>query len=270
MHCSGVWQVPPRHCSSALQQLTVSEQDWPVAAQMLPVEQVPLVAPAGMSQIRPAQQSPLVVQLLPEVTQGGRQVPPSQLPAQQSAWTVQAPPIWLLQPVAGRHLKVWLAASSWQASGSQQDGSSAPAHAPLRGVQAESAAQWRTPLASGTQGASPQHCSRNWQTEPGPLPWGMQQAGSAPSQPPGQVVLMGPPKQRRMPARSGLQTGLPLPDPSWQQFCEAFTSVLAPQMLPGGLQEPPLSHVCSMGLHATACAGGTWSLMLQQASVRSQ
>ncbi len=67
-----------------------------------------------------------------------------------------------------------------------------------------------------------------------------------------------------------MQTGLPLPPPSWQQFCEAFTSVEAPQMLPGGLHEPPLSQVWSTGSHATACEGGTWALMLQQAAVRSQ
>ncbi len=97
----------------------------------------------------------------------------------------------------------------------------------------------------------------------------MQQSGSYASQPVGQVGVTGPPKQRQMPFESGLQTGLPLPPPSWQQFCEAFTAPLAPQMLPGGLQDPPLSHVCS-AVHCTACAGGTWSLMLQQESVESQ
>lgn len=77
----------------------------------------------------------------------------------------------------------------------------------------------------------------------GPLPGGMQQFGSFESQPVGQVAFTGPPKQRRIPFESGLQTGLPLPVPSWQQFCEAFTSVDAPQMLPGGLHAPPLSQV---------------------------
>lgn len=75
------------------------------------------------------------------------------------------------------------------------------------------------------------------------FPGMMQQSGSLPSQPLGQVWFTGPPKQRRMPFESGLQTGLPLPPPSWQQFCEAFTSVEAPQMLPGGLHAPPLSQV---------------------------
>ncbi len=189
----GTWQVPPRHCSSALQQLTVPEHDSPVAAQTLPVPQVPLVAPAGTSQARPAQQSPLVVQVLPDPTQGGRQVPPSQLPAQQSACTVHDWPTCRVQPVAGVHLKAWLSGSSWQASGSQQEGSSTPPQAPLRGVQAEISAHRSTPSAPGTHGASPQHCSRNWQTEPGPVPWGMQQAGLVPSQPVGQVWSTGPP-----------------------------------------------------------------------------
>jgi hypothetical protein len=42
----------------------------------------------------------------------------------------------------------------------------------------------------------------------------MQQFGSLPSQPVWQVVFTGPPKQRRMPFASGLQTALPLPVPS--------------------------------------------------------
>jgi hypothetical protein len=41
---------------------------------------------------------------------------------------------------------------------------------------------------------------------------------------------------------SGLQTALPLPlkSPGMQQFCDAFTSVVTPQMLPGGLHDWPL------------------------------
>lgn len=70
---------------------------------------------------------------------------------------------------------------------------------------------------------------------------------------------------------SGLQAGLPLPFQvlGMQQFCDAFTSVEAPQMLPGGLQDPPLSQVCSAS-HAIRCDVGTLSLMLQQESVESQ
>ena len=71
----------------------------------------------------------------------------------------------------------------------------------------------------------------------------MQQLGSSASHPVWQVWFTGPPKQRRIPFESGLQTGLPLPPPSWQQFCDAFTSVEAPQMFPGGLHAPPPSQV---------------------------
>jgi len=92
----------------------------------------------------------------------------------------------------------------------------------------------------------------------------MQQAGSVALQPAGHGVVL-PPKQRMMPFASGLQTSF-LPS---QQFCDAFTSFEAPQMLPGGLHAPPLSQVWSV-LHSTRCEGGTDALMLQQASVESQ
>jgi hypothetical protein len=48
-----------------------------------------------------------------------------------------------------------------------------------------------------------------------------------------------PPKQRMMPFESALQTAF-LPS---QQFCEALTVPLPPQMLPGGLQLVPLEQV---------------------------
>jgi hypothetical protein len=100
----------------------------------------------------------------------------------------------------------------------------------------------------------------------------MQQLGFAPSQPVGQVASQplfpqcagGPPKQRMMPLESGLQTSF---FPS-QQFCDAFTSVEAPQMFPGGLHAPPLSQVCSVGLQATSWATPVFTL--QQAAVESQ
>jgi hypothetical protein len=74
-----------------------------------------------------------------------------------------------------------------------------------------------------------------------------------------------------MPFESSLQAGLPLPCQldGMQQFCEAFTSVEAPQMLPGGLHAPPLSQVCSVS-HWICCEVATWSLMLQQEAVESQ
>lgn len=54
-----------------------------------------------------------------------------------------------------------------------------------------------------------------------------------------QPVSGQPPKQRMMPLESGLQTiFLPL-----QQFWEAFTAPLPPQMLPGGLQLVPFEQV---------------------------
>ncbi|HEX9106462.1 MAG TPA: hypothetical protein VF832_04530 [Longimicrobiales bacterium] len=53
-----------------------------------------------------------------------------------------------------------------------------------------------------------------------------------------------PPKQRGMLFESSLQTFF-LPS---QQFCEAFAPV-APQMLPGGLQDVPLSQSCFVSLH---------------------
>ncbi len=88
----------------------------------------------------------------------------------------------------------------------------APAGAQIdpAGRQVPASAQRSTPLASGVHGAPPQHWSRNWHTAPA---W-MQHCGSFASQPVGQVVFTGPPKQRRMPFASGLQTALPLPLPA--------------------------------------------------------
>lgn len=107
----------------------------------------------------------------------------------------------------------------------------------------------------------------------GVSPGGMQHCGSFPSQPVGQVAVIGPPKHRMMPFESGLQTGLPLPVPSWQQFCDAFTSVEAPQMFPGGLQAPPPSQVWSAwqwtALGSPSPPGSVW-LMLQHDAVVSQ
>lgn len=101
--------------------------------------------------------------------------------------------------------------------------------------------QRRMPEASGTQGAKLQHWSRNWQIWPS----AMQQFGSEPVQPFGHTVVA-PPKQRQIWFESSLQTAcLPL-----QQFCEAFAPP-APQMLPGGLHEPPLSQRWSVVLQFT-------------------
>jgi hypothetical protein len=75
-------QVPALQTSSAPQQGTVAEQLSPEKAHSPPVPQVPLVAPGGMSQLRPAQQSAPMVQAPAWPWQGGRQVPASQVPEQ--------------------------------------------------------------------------------------------------------------------------------------------------------------------------------------------
>ena len=53
-----------RHCSPE-QQETEGEQAWPRPEQVEPGWQVPEVAPPGMAQDIPRQQSPLAVQTLP-------------------------------------------------------------------------------------------------------------------------------------------------------------------------------------------------------------
>jgi hypothetical protein len=65
-----------------------------------------------------------------------------------------------------------------------------------------------------------------------------------------------------MPFESDLHTSF-LPS---QQFWDAFTSVLAPQMLPGGLHAPPLSQ--RLLWQRTCCPSVTVSLMLQQSLAR--
>jgi hypothetical protein len=74
-----------------------------------------------------------------------------------------------------------------------------------------------------------------------------------------------PPKHRQTPLESGLQTSF---FPS-QQFWDAFASP-APQMLPGGLQAPPLSQRLSSVVQSTHCELAMSALMLQQDAVESQ
>src|SRR5574338_1546548 len=71
---------------------------------------------------------------------------------------------------------------------------------------------------------------------------------------------------------SGLQAGFPGPfhEDGMQQFWDAFTSVDAPQMLPGGLQAPPLSQRWSPAVQVICFDGSTLSLMLQQEAVESE
>lgn len=56
-----------------------------------------------------------------------------------------------------------------------------------------------------------------------------------------------PPKQRAMSLESSLQTAF-LPS---QQFCEALKPLIAPQMLPGGLQAVPLLQRTAVGSQVT-------------------
>ncbi len=78
----------------------------------------------------------------------------------------------------------------------------------------------------------------------------MQHCGLVASYPVGHCVDC-PPKQRMIPAESGLQTSF-LPS---QQFWEALTVPLPPQMFPGGLQAVPFEQVVG----APTCFGAHWT-----------
>ena len=175
--------------------------------------QVPLVAPGGMLHTVPVQQSASPVHAPPlgwhcatHRNPSGSQAPEQHWPPaaqdepfgtqathfgpvpvsrqrllQQSASPAQVASTGAQLPDGTPHRKP-PAPSERQLLGAQQERSPAPLQAPPAGVHVETAVQWRTPLASGTQGAPPQHWSLNWQTLalvswPG---WaaGMQQAGS--------------------------------------------------------------------------------------------
>jgi hypothetical protein len=225
-------------------------QAWPVLAQVGPVLpwHVPLVAPGGISQVSPEQQSAVTVHEPVSGWHAARQIPSLQMVEQHSAPVAQVLPF-------GRHeLQVLLRQLPTQhfvpvgvhaASGRRQFGGGVPVAqtqpisptylqaAPVQQGSGDGAVpvggagaveqiaplgrhwvggwtQRRTPSAPGVQGAPPQHWSWNWQIAPG---W-MQHCGSFASQPRGQVVQQplslqqpgGPPKQRMMPAESGLQT----------------------------------------------------------------
>ena len=96
-HVGGTWHVPPMHCSppAALQQSAVRTQFPPVGAHALADWHVPLVAPGGITQPSPAQQSPFVVQAAFAEAHGGAQTSPTQLLEQQSLATRQRSPFGL-------------------------------------------------------------------------------------------------------------------------------------------------------------------------------
>lgn len=171
------------------------------------------MAPGGTLHTVPAQQSASPVQAPPLGWHCATQVPlsTSQAPEQHCAPEAQEEPLGTqathfgpvpvsrqsllqqsasaaqvastaVQPLEGTPQRKPPAPSERQLLGAQQERSAAPLQAPPCGVQVETAVQWRTPLASGTQGAPPQHWSLNWQTLalvswPGAAA-GMQQAGS--------------------------------------------------------------------------------------------
>lgn len=101
---AGGVQTPFVQVSVALQHCTVAEQLWLVLAHTEAAAQVPEVAPAGMAQEAPAQQSLLVVQVpptpwqeegVPEPPLPSAQVPLTHEPLQQSVAAValvQTPP----------------------------------------------------------------------------------------------------------------------------------------------------------------------------------
>lgn len=234
--------------SVVVQHGTVPLQTWPVLAQVGPVPlwHVPLVAPGGISQESPEQQSAVTVHEPSAGWHAAWQSPSLQIVEQQSApWLhafpfgkheVQTPPTQ--PPTQHSPLEVQAASGSLQPGGGVPVAQTQPISvtfvqvapvqhagvppatqvAPLGRHWVGGSTQRRTPSAPGVHGAPPQHWSRNWQMAPG---W-MQQLGSLPSQPVGQSVVTVPPKQRMMPFESGLQTAVPLPPPSWQQFWEAL------------------------------------------------
>jgi hypothetical protein len=292
-------QYPSAHWSLALQQSELELHSPQLGAHDDTVpSHTPPVASGGMLQVSPGQQSASCVQLPVGATQSGAtpQKPSSQLPEQHCPADVHVDPLGTHAPhfpsthastpaqqvcasdeggsvhvvpvarhaVGAAFVQTYPAPEPRSQAPSQQVVSASPEHAPPGGVHAEAAAHRSVPsTSSGTQGARPQHWSRNWQTSPA----GMQQCGSFPSQPVAQLADL-PPKQRMIPFRSALQTSF-LPE---QQFCEAFTSVDAPQMLPGGLHEPPPSQRFSSALHVISCEAGTSGVpfRLQHAAVESQ
>lgn len=160
-------QVPDVPQVRPEQQPVAASQAWPRSAQELwSVTQLPEVAPGGIAQESPAQQSAATVQASACRWQTGWQawVSGSQKPEQHSPSALQTVPT--APQAAGAH---------WPPLQVPLQQSALLVQAPVVGMQAPP--QRSTPVASGTHGARPQHWSRNWHTSP----CGMQQFGSLPS-----------------------------------------------------------------------------------------
>ncbi len=158
--------------------------DCDVSAQVggtTPPVQVPLVEPAGMSQVSPAQQSAvwvhvpsagmhetqcvpshlppqqfaLVVQVAPSFAQGEPQAPPLHAPKQQGVEPLQVWPSRAQGPIAVAQAQP-TSGMSWHVVPSQQDGVPPTEQVAPCGRQ-EFGAQRGIPCASFTHGALPQH-----------------------------------------------------------------------------------------------------------------
>jgi hypothetical protein len=181
---SQVTKVPDWLQSSPGQQGWAGEHCWPADGQVDPWAHVPFVAPAGMEQERPEQQSAAAVQAPPEGWQaaGAWQVPAMHSVEQQSVPAVQALP-FCLQVVPGVPPPPGVPAGVRQTVGpstalsqapSQQAFGAAGSQAAPSGVH-DGAVHRSVPAASGTHGFPPQHWSLNWQTSPAAM-----QHGAAP------------------------------------------------------------------------------------------
>jgi hypothetical protein len=179
---TGVSQKPaPLHASPPQQGFEASHA-WPESLHALwSGWQEPAVAPAGIWQANPAQQSAETVHAAdcPWQARTHWRVSRSHCSEQHSAASAQVSPVPLQ---TGGTEQRWSAPHvPEQQSPSMVQVAPGETHA--------TPPQRSTPSPSGTHGARLQHCSRNWQTSPS----GLQQAGSAPSQPVGQEVPVPPP-----------------------------------------------------------------------------
>ncbi len=140
------------HVSVALQHGTPVEQLWLVAAHTAAAAwQVPCVAPSGIPQAEPAQQSASPVQVPPGAWQDvddpeppvqSAHLPLVQVPLQQSVPAAQLPPVSLqvvtgVVPVPGRHAKNPLSPYLVQPSPEQQLVSEVPVQDAPNGVHAD-------------------------------------------------------------------------------------------------------------------------------------